>query len=134
MTLTLRGTRYEFVDPKRVGQQMLHFVRRHIDRIMAFCQSPQANRVTHVDYYRVIDNPDAVIAEVHAGLGIDSPSEVRAAVSNWREKNPKGARGSNPYTLEQFGIDPDAAADMYSDYMRYFDIPREQEGLKRAGR
>ena len=30
MTLTPRGTRYETVDPKRVGRQMFDFVRRHI--------------------------------------------------------------------------------------------------------
>ncbi len=134
MTLTLRGTRYDSVDPRRVGRQMLHFVRRHIDRIMAFCQSPQGNRVTHVDYYRLVDNPSAVMTEVHAGLGIDSPAAVRAAVASWREKNPKNARGANPYSVEQFGINPDEAAQLYSDYMRYFDIPREQEGLKRVGR
>jgi hypothetical protein len=134
MTLTLRGTRYETVDPKRVGRQMLDFVRRHIDRIMAFCKSPQASRVTHVDYYRVVDNPAAVMAEVHAALGIDSPEEVTAAVAEWRRRNPKGARGSNPYTLEQFGLDPEEVAEEYGDYMRLFDIPREQDGLRRGSR
>ena len=130
MTLTLRGTRYERVDPKRVGRQMLDFVRHHIDRIMAFCKSPAGRRVTHVDYYRVVADPAAVMADVHAALGIDSPEEVRAAVADWRRRNPKGARGSNPYTLEQFGLNPDEVAERYSDYMRHFDIPREQEGLK----
>jgi hypothetical protein len=131
MTLTLRGTRYETVDPKRVGRQMLDFVRRHIDRILAFCKSPQGGRVTHVDYYRVVDNPEAVMREVHAALGIESPEEVRTAVADWRRRNPPGARGSNPYSLEQFGLDPDEVAELYSDYRRYFDIPREQQGLKR---
>jgi hypothetical protein len=132
MTLTLRGTRYETVDPKRVGRQMLDFVGRHIDRIMSFCGSPQGNRVTHIDYYRVVDDPAAVMREVHAALGIDSPEEVCAAVADWRQRNPKGARGSNPYTLEQFGLEPDAVAAQFSHYMRHFDIPREQEGLKRG--
>lgn len=132
MTLTLRGTRYEAVDPERVGRQMLDFVRRHIDRIMAFCRSPRGSRVTHVDYYRVVDDPAAVMAEVHAELGIDSPEEVRAVVADWRRRNPKGARGINRYTLEQFGLDADEVAERYSDYMRHFDIPREQQGLGRG--
>ena len=134
MTLTLRGTRYETVDPKRVGRQMLDFVRRHIDRIMAFCKSPQGSRVTHVDYYRVVDNPAAAMADVHAALGIDSPEEVTTAVAEWRRRNPKGARGSNPYTLEQFGLDPDKVAEQYGDYIRHFDIPREQDGLRHGSR
>jgi hypothetical protein len=132
LTLTLRGTLYEVVDPKRVGRQMLHFIQSHIDRIMAICQSPQAEAVTHVDYYRVVDDPATVMSEVHAALDIDSPEQVRTAVAQWRRDNPKGARGSNPYTLEQFGLEPDAVAEQFGDYMRYFDIPREQEGLVRS--
>jgi hypothetical protein len=134
MSFTLRGTRYDTaVDPKRVGAQMFEFVKRHIDRIMAFCASLQANRVTHVDYYRAIDNPAAAMAEVHAALGIDSPPAVRAAVDDWHRRNPKGARGANPYALETFGLNADEVAEQFSDYMRHFDIPREQEGLKCGG-
>jgi hypothetical protein len=99
---------------------------------MAFCKSPQGDRVTHVDYYRLVDNPAAVMTEVHAALGIDSPEEARAAVADWRRRNPKGARGSNPYSLEQFGLHPDEVAERYGDYMRHFDIPREQDGLRRG--
>ncbi|MGB8364692.1 MAG: sulfotransferase family protein [Rhizomicrobium sp.] len=134
MTLTLRGTRYEQpIDPNRVGRQMLDFVQRHIDRIMAFCTSSGSDRMTHVDYYRIVDNPAACMAEVHSGLGIDTPDEVREAVADWRRRNPKGARGANPYALEQFGLDADAVAGQFQDYMRHFDIPRERDGLARAG-
>jgi hypothetical protein len=70
------------------------------------------------------------MGEVHASLGIDSPSAVQAAVADWHRHNPKGARGSNPYALEQYGLNVAAVADQFSDYMRYFDIPREQAGLK----
>jgi hypothetical protein len=131
LTLMLRGTHYEAVNPERIGRQMLHFIQRHIERIMAFCQSPQGEAVTHVDYYRVVDNPAAVMSELHAALGIDSPEQVRTAVAQWRRDNPKGARGSNPYTLERFGLEPDAVAEQFEDYMRYFDIPREKEALAR---
>lgn len=132
MTATLRSTRYESVDPHRVGQQMFSFVARHIDRIMQFCDGPRADRVTHVDYYRVVEDPAASMIEVHKGIGLDSPDEVRKAVADWRERNPKGARGANPYTLEQFGLDADAVAERFSAYMRRFDIPREKDGLARA--
>ena len=105
MTLSLRGAREAApVDPHRVGQQMRHFIRRHIDRIMAFCTGPDADRVTHVDYYRVAHDPAAVLAEVHKGIGIDTPDDVREAIASWRRENPKGKRGENRYTLEQFGL------------------------------
>jgi hypothetical protein len=133
LTLSLRGMRYEgSIDPHAVGHDMLHFVQRHIDGIMSFTGGPEAGRVVHVDYYRLLDNPGAAMKDVHAGLGIDSPDEVRAAVNAWREQNPKGARGANPYALEQFGLNADAVAEQFSAYMRRFDIPREQVGLARV--
>jgi hypothetical protein len=132
MTSMLRGTRYDSVDPHRVGRHMLDFIQHHIDCIMQFCASPEGARVVHVDYYRVVDNPAAIMAEVHKALGIDTPDEVRAAVAAWREKNPKGARGANPYALEQYGLNADAVAEQFAPYMRQFDIPREKDGLARG--
>jgi hypothetical protein len=50
----------------------------------------------------------------------------------WHRSNPKNARGRNDYTIEQWGLDGDAIADAFGDYMRRFCIPREHEGLGRA--
>lgn len=134
MTFKLREVRSDSaVDPHEVGRQMLHFVQRHIDRIMQFTSGPDAGKVVHVDYYRMLDDPAAVMEGVHQGLGIDSPEETRQAVADWHASNPKGARGANPYALEQFGLNAEAVADQFADYMRRFDIPREQAGLARTG-
>jgi hypothetical protein len=132
LTCTLREARYDSLDRHAVGRQMLHFIRRHADRILEFARGPDGHRTIHVDYYRLLDDPGPVMGEVHARLGIDSPAEVQAAVSAWREANPKGARGANPYALEDYGLDPDEVADQFRDYMTYFDIPREQAGLARV--
>jgi Sulfotransferase family len=133
MTFSLRGTREAApVDPHRVGAQMRHFIRRHIDRIMAFCTGPDADRVTHVDYYRVAQDPAAVLGEVHAGIGIDTPDDVREAIASWRRENPKGKRGENRYTLEQFGLVEAELRELYADYIAYFNIPSEAEGTART--
>jgi hypothetical protein len=135
LTHGLRGIRYDApIDPQRVGQQMLRFIRHHIDRILAFARTPAGARVIHVDYYRAIDNPAAVMREVHAALGLDTPAEVQAAVADWHHRNPKGARGSNPYALATYGLDADAVAAQFADYLQHFDIPREQAGLGRRSR
>lgn len=132
MSLKLREVRYDSpIDPHQVGRDMLHFVQRHIDRIMAFATGPHADRVTHVDYYHLLDDPSAAMLDVHAGLGIDSPDGVRDAVAQWRKNNPKNARGANDYSLAQFGLDADAVAEQFGLYMRHFDIPRERDGLAR---
>jgi hypothetical protein len=133
MTFTLRTAREaDAVNPHRVGRQMLDFVRRHIDRIMAFCTGPDADRVAHVDYYELVANPAVTLGAVHDQISADSPDDVRDSISNWRRANPKGKRGENRYTLEQFGVDADEARELFSDYIRHFDIPNEAEGTARS--
>lgn len=133
MSLKLQQARSDTpIDPHRVGRTMRHFVQRHIDRIMAFTSGPQADRVIHVDYYHLLDDPATAMRAVHEALGIESPAAVRAAVQVWHRDNPKGARGVNAYTLEQFGLDDAEIAAQYGDYMHRFNIPREAEGLARV--
>ncbi len=130
----LRQTRCDgAVDRADVGRHMRHFVRRHIDRIMAAVAGPHGDRIVHVDYYALVDDPVAVILDIHARLGIDSPEEVLRAVADWRRANPKNARGANPYSCAEFALDEEAIAEEFSDYMGRFDIPRESAGLARYG-
>jgi hypothetical protein len=130
MTFSLRGAREAGpVDQARVGAQMLHFIRRHIDRIMAFCTGPDAACVTHVDYYRLAADPAALLDEIHAGIGADTPDDVRASIAAWRAANPQGKRGENRYSLEQYGLREAAVRERFADYIDHFAIPREAEGV-----
>jgi hypothetical protein len=132
MTFNLRGIRTRSaVDPAQVGSEMVHFVQRHIDRILEFDRSEQGGQVVHVDYYALVDDPVTALQKIFDGLGIDSPGEVVEAVRQWRRANPKNARGRNDYTLEEWGLEADAIAERFGDYMRRFDIPREKDGLAR---
>jgi hypothetical protein len=134
MTFNLRGMRAaDPVDMHEVGRNMLHFVQRHIDRIMDFDCGEQGGRVVHVDYYALVDDPVKEMRRIHAGLGIDTPDAVEQAVGDWHRANPKNARGSNDYTLAQYGLDDGAVAEQFAPYMRRFAIPREREGLARIG-
>ena len=132
LSLKLREVRYDTpIDPHIVGAQMLHFVQRHIDRIMEFARGPDADKITHVDYYCLLEDPAKAMLDVHAGLGLGSSDAMRNAVADWRARNPKNARGANEYSLQEFGLDADAVAEQFSSYMKRFDIPREKDGLDR---
>ncbi len=129
MTMALRKTRYDHVDPVRVGEQMLHFIERHIARIMAFADGPEAHRVVHVDYYALVANPADEMARIHAALGIGSPPDVMEEVTGWRRENPKNARGANDYALTQFGLNADAVEERFAAYRSRFAIPREADAI-----
>lgn len=40
-----------------------------------------------------------------------------------------GRCGFNAYSLEQFGLVEEEARELYSDYIRHFDIPSEAVGV-----
>ena len=133
MTFNLRGMRGAGpIDPHEVGCDMLHFITRHIERIMEFDADPEGERVVHVDYYALIADPVGEMRKIHAGLGIETPEEVVRSVSDWHAANPKNARGRNDYSLEQYGLDDGEIARRFGSYMERFGIPREREGLARG--
>lgn len=134
MSFNLRGMRAAGpVDPHQVGREMLHFIQRHIDRIMDFDRGPHGGRVIHVDYYALVADPVREMRAIHRGLGIDTPDDVARRVGDWHAANPKNARGRNDYALAQYGLDEAAVAAQFDAYSRRFDIPREAEGLARIG-
>lgn len=133
MTWNLRGMcAARPVDRHEVGRDMLHFIQRHIDRIMAFDAGPHRKRVTHVDYYALVADPVREMRAIHAGLGIETPEDVAGAVGDWYASNPKNARGKNDYSLSQYGLDADAVREQFAHYSERFGIPTEAEGLSRA--
>jgi hypothetical protein len=127
VTRAFRGRYSDEVDPHHIGRQMRHFIRRHIDGIMAFHQSPQSALAVHIDYYRVVNSPDQVLEETYRDLDLTLPANVRTSIADWLAQNPKGKRGANPYALEEFGLRREEIAEEYSDYIRAFDIPSEAE-------
>lgn len=120
-------------DMHEVGRDMLHFIRRHVDRIMDFDAGPHGHRVVHVDYYALVADPVGQMHRIHAGLGIDTPDAVAAAVADWHAANPKNARGRNDYSLDQYGLEIAAVREQLAPYADRFAIPTEAEGLARTG-
>lgn len=134
MTWNLRSMRAASpVDAHQVGADMLPFIQRHIDRIMAFDSGPNNDRVVHADYYKLVADPVGEMRRIHAGLGLDTPDDVAKAVADWHAANPKNARGKNEYSLAQYGLDVDAVREQFAPYIERFAIPTEAEGLAREG-
>jgi hypothetical protein len=133
MSWNLRGmTAAEAPDRHQAGHDMLHFIQRHVDRIMEFDAGPHGHRVVHVDYYALVADPVGQMRRIHAGIGIDTPDDVAQAVGDWHAANPKNARGKNDYSLEEYGLDVGAVRARFAPYSARFAIPTEAEGLARG--
>lgn len=115
-------------DPVQVGKDMLELVRQHVDRLVAFDRKHDGagrSPLVHVDYYRLVDEPDAVMPEVFAAVGLEWTDEVDERVRAWREDNPKGKRGTHTYALEDYGLRREQVAEAFADYIERYDIRSE---------
>ena len=52
-------------------------------------------------------------ALVYAAVGMEYPAAVRDAIAKWHRENPQHKRGANPYTLGDYGLDPEEIAEAY---------------------
>ena len=134
LTGDLRGRRTEKqIDPSVLGRDILHFIQRHIDRIMEFDDGPEGGRVIHIDYYALIDDPMTEMRRIHAWLGIETPSDTVEAADEWHRANPRSARERHDDTLAQWGLDDAEVAEQFGEYMSRFGIPREHDALAQLG-
>jgi hypothetical protein len=127
LTRMLREGTSPSADPHQIGRDMLELVRQHVDRLVAFDRRHEGpgSPLVHVDYYRLVDAPDAVMPEVFAGVGLEWTSEVDDRVRAWRDDNPKGKRGVHRYALEDYGLQRGEVAEAFAEYIDRFDIPSE---------
>jgi Sulfotransferase family len=114
------------VDLHEVGQHMKDMVGRHIRGLVDFdvARAPGVT-IAHVDYARVVADPQAVMKEVYETLGLELTASVRESIAAWRDQNPPGKRGVHTYDLNDYGLNVDEVAEEYAFYTDRFGIPRE---------
>lgn len=129
LTEMLRAGTSPHADPQQIGRDMLELVRQHVDRLVAFDiaeSTRDASRLVHVNYYELVDAPEAVMPRVFDAVGLEWTDEVDERIRTWRAENPKGKRGTHEYRLDDYGLDRATVADAFAAYTQRFDIPSEE--------
>jgi len=133
LTESFRAPRMQRVNREEIGAQMLDFIARHLDRLMAFARSREgAKRIVNVDYYRLVAAPVEELARAYESLGLVMSQTARQRIADWRAGNPPGKRGAFTYALEEFGLDADAVAERFKPYREHFGVPSEADGRRAA--
>lgn len=126
LTHLLRRYTAEDADPNRIGLEMKDMIHTYISRLVEFDEAQEGTgRVVHVDYRRVVDDPETVMTEVFEALDMEMTPSVRDSIGEWRRANPPGKRGTHDYSLEDYGLDAQEVAEEYAFYIDRFDIPSE---------
>jgi hypothetical protein len=114
--------------PERIGRDMLDLVRSHVDELVRFDEQQAASGASplvHVDYYRLVDEPGAVMPSVFEALDLAWTPDVEDAIARWRADNPQGRRGTHEYSLEEYGLDREQVAEAFAEYIDRFQVPDE---------
>ncbi len=124
LTVALRGTFSDAVDPVAVGEEMS----QRWSAALAFALAardaarvPQ-QRVVDVRYTELMRDPITVVDRIYRAFDLDLTPEVEARMRAFLAANPKDKSGRHRYTLAEFGLDAGVEAARYADYARRFDL------------
>ena len=122
LTEQYRAARYETNDRLALGQEMLRFVRAHVERFLVYRESVGGERIVDVDYYQLVADPVSVVADIYQRTGMVIPDSIRDRLSVWIEANPKGHRGRHEYRLTDYGLDAGQLDIVFADYRERFGV------------
>ncbi len=83
------------------------------------------HRFVDVPYSQLVTDPISAVRTIYAGANLELTDQTEAAITAYVEAHPKGQFGRHSYNLDELGLDGDALADRYSDYIKRHDVARE---------
>jgi hypothetical protein len=113
----------ENYDKAKLGPVVLEYYARSLTRGLAARDAMDEARFVDVDYRVFVSDPLAAAERIYAHFELPSPPEVQAALRGHVEAHPQNKHGRHEYSLEEFGLTPDAVRTRLADYIRRFDLP-----------
>jgi hypothetical protein len=123
MALELRRLTSDSADPRECADYALTTARARLSRLEAVRRSGFADRFVDVWFGDVVADPLAVVARIHAAIGLDLPSDVRDAMARFVTENGRDKRPPHGYDLARFGLDAEAIAREFASYRETHVLP-----------
>jgi hypothetical protein len=120
LTMVLRSTFSDFVDPAAIGSEMTKFWGDAMERFLDARKGLRAEAFIDVDYPDLIGDPIGVVRRLYSKLGDDLSSEVELRMRAFLEAYPRAKHGQHSYTLATFGMDPEKISKCFSSYCTRF--------------
>ena len=113
------------VDKHELGRMLPGFWARSLRRVVEWReQNPDAS-FWDIAYRDITDDPVAAISAMYQAFGETLSAEAEQRMRTFVRENPKDQHGVHGYSLDEFGIDPDALRRRYAFYSERFDVPGE---------
>jgi hypothetical protein len=114
----------DHVDPKTIGEEWLRKTRLEIERMQAARAAIPAERMIDVQYEAMDADWRGTMERVYRFLDLDMEPAV-PGMEDFIQRSNALKRRPHRYSLEQFGLTPERVHEELGDYVRSFDVPRE---------
>jgi hypothetical protein len=85
-------------------------------------------RFIDVHFRELTADPAGTVARIYDRLGWPFPPDVRAAITDYAARKPRGARGAHRYSAESTGLDPGDLRERFAFYREHYGIEEERSG------
>lgn len=131
LTEVLRQPFARQLDRAAIGRQVCDHWAEGASRILAASETLPADRVLHIRYRDLVDNPLATVVQLYAAFGLPYDAGFTARIAAYVAAKPNGGYGQLHYRMEDYGIDAARERQRYADYVAAFDVapePARQRG------
>jgi hypothetical protein len=108
------------IDRSALGQFWINYCEKGLARALAASGSARTTRILDVGYSDLITNPSAVIQRIIDRTGLEPDEIWLNSISAARAIKKGEQAGNHPYTLSQFGLDPDQIRERFETYLKSF--------------
>ncbi|MBW2500159.1 MAG: sulfotransferase [Deltaproteobacteria bacterium] len=123
LAVLLRGMASDRVDASEVGASMLELLRDYLEGLMRFREKGLSRPWIDVRFSEFVADPLREIEGVYEKAGLAMTDETRAAMAAWVEAHPRqDLTRARPADLRPYGIDPDAAREVFREYVEAFGV------------
>jgi hypothetical protein len=113
--LTGLGTDHDFTD--YIATRWLDACALMMGRYLDVRSRIGDDRFVDVRYRDLASDPLGTIAALYDRLGWDLSVEAESAMRTYLDENPAGRWGVHDYSLEQFGLEPRAISERFTEYL-----------------
>jgi hypothetical protein len=127
LEFTMRQVASDEVDPIRLGRQQLLAWSRLLEQGMEArrCHPEREGRILDLHMGEIVGDPMGCIRRIYDHFALELRPEALARMHAYLAAHPRDEHGEHRYSLEAFGLEPEAIAQAYKGYCERFGVEPE---------
>jgi hypothetical protein len=128
LTEVIRSPFARSVDKHEIGRQAVGRTLESAHTMMARTRTTAPERLFHIHYADLVRDPMGVVESLYGQFGVEMTGEGRERMQRFLAGSHQ--HGTNHYSFEEFGLDPQNLSAQFASYMNHFNVLRESPAWK----